>query len=369
MTRPHKTLIFHIGDHKTGSTSIQAAFARNKVTLKNRTIFYPAKLAHNYLKESFKAYSRPQRKAAHKKAIATFENLAGRIETARADFCLISGESFEGVDPAVFHAIVTRYFAEAADDIRVVAYVRPHAARLLSSFCERLKNGNARAMGDTLDTFFTHTSKNRRFHYLPRFSAWRDAFGDQFILRPFVRDQLYQGSVVADFIRHGFAQEDFRIEEVDHANQSLCLEDLMRLKVLQSQHAKHPHKLNHALGWEAARLLGTLPAPQTRTRLGLHKALARNIHSTYLQDARAMDQRFFDAKPLLETELTHAVDHATEAAQSLDPSAWLGAGEMRSLTVLATLIGNMTRADPGKWVAFWRSNLAEGRQPDAASDH
>mgnify|MGYP000498255412 CR=1 FL=1 len=45
-----KTLVFHIGDHKTGSTSIQYAFAADRVALENRSVLYPARINSNRLR-------------------------------------------------------------------------------------------------------------------------------------------------------------------------------------------------------------------------------------------------------------------------------------------------------------------------------
>ena len=358
MTRK-KTLVFHIGDHKTGSTSIQQAFALNKVTLTGRTLFYPGRQAHNHLGAAFRAQAKPKPKAAHEKALKSITNIANRLRKSDADVCLISAESFEQVKPQAFHDILTRHFADICDDIRVVAYVRPHSARILSSFAERIKIGSSQALNGTPETFFTESQKAERFHYGPRFSAWRDLFGESFILRPMIGDQLHQGSVVSDFVRYGLGQEDFQLAPLERSNQSLCLEDLMRLKLLHSCFTDHPHKLTHSLGWEMSRLLDSLPPLQVRTKLRLDKGLARDVHAAYLADARAMDREFFGQTPLLETELTKAIDTAGETAQSLDPSDWLDPGEVRSLSLMAQLVAGMTEKNPGKWAAFWRAKYLD----------
>ncbi len=269
----------------------------------------------------------------------------------------------------MFHEVVTKHFADAADEIRVICYTRPHAARILSSFSERVKNGNPLALNGTLETFFAHNRQKERFHYLPRYLAWRKHFGDRFLLRPMIRDQLYQGSVVADLVYHGFGHRNFQATEADRSNQSLCLEDLMRLKVLQTHLADHPHKFSHAFGWEISRLINTLPPLKTRTKLHLHKSLARDIHATYIEDARAVDREFLGGEPLLETELTAALATPHEDAQSFSPTDWLAPEEIRTLNLLAALIADMTRSDPDKWVAFWRANLVGRLQSDTAADH
>lgn len=370
MPTPAKTLMFHIGDHKTGSTSIQDAFALKNVTLKGAKVYYPAKLAHNYLGGAFRDYGKPAKSPARKKAIEAFKGLARKIRKSKADFCLVSAEAIEGIDPGVFHEVVTNHFADAADEIRVICYTRPHAARILSSFSERVKNGNPLAINGTnplaingtLETFFTHNCQQERFHYLPRYQAWRDHFGDRFLLRPMIRDQLYQGSVVADLVHHGFGHSDFQVTETDRSNQSLCLEDLMRLKVLQAHLADHRHKFSHAFGWEISRLINTLPPLETRTKLHLHKSLAYEIHATYLDDARAIDREFLGGKPLLETELTTALATPHKDAQSFSPADWLDPTEIRTLNLLATLIANMTQHDQSKWGTFWRTKNLDAIQ-------
>lgn len=64
--RPRR-LVIHIGDHKTGSTSVQYAFAQKAVTLEGQTVFYPTKLSHNYLRKPVKALAAeapPKKRAA-----------------------------------------------------------------------------------------------------------------------------------------------------------------------------------------------------------------------------------------------------------------------------------------------------------------
>lgn len=370
MTAPKKTLVFHIGDHKTGSTAIQSAFAQAQVSLGDRSVFYPAKLAHNYLKQHCNAYAAPHATGGRKKAIAVFRKLAARVRESDADFSLISAEEMEWVDPEVLHDIITRYFADTVDEIHVIAYVRPHAARLLSSFAERTKLGIPHILSGTLDTLFEETLERRRFHYEPRFSTWRRLFGDQFTLRPMIREHLDQGDVVKDFIRHAFATHDFQITGVGAANASLDLEDLMRLKVLQRHLLEHRNqpRFRHMLGWEFSRILATLPAPQTQTKLRLHRSLAERLHTTYLADAQAMDQSFFDRAPLLENALTGALEAAVDTPQSVEPADYLPPSDLRSLAVLSKVICGMLENDGQDWPDFLHAKRTKETQKIARAN-
>ena len=351
-----KTLIFHIGDHKTGSTSIQTAFASGRVRLENARTFFPSKLSHNWLRDHCKAYASGSRSPARKKAINIFRNLAANIRQADAEFCLISGESLENIPASVFKDIVTRFFKDAADEIRVVAYVRPHPGRITSSYTERVKTGLPNALKRNLDEFFDFTLENASFVYAPRFRAWREHFGDNFILRPMIREQLYRTSVVDDFVRHVCATTDFTILEGGNANESLLLEDLMRLKTLQRHIPKGTSpKLRLAIGWEFARIVGQMAPSGPRTKLLMHTELAEKTRAAYLEDARAIDREFFDARPLLENELDRAVAGALPEALSTRPKDHLTVSELRSLEVLSRFIAGMLENDQVEWPAFLRN--------------
>ncbi len=171
-----------------------------------------------------------------------------------------------------------------------------------------------------LQGLFERSREAGEFFYLPRFSAWREAFGDRFLLRPMIRPELYRGSVVDDFVRHTFATEDFSITASNQANESLDMVDLMRLKVLQARIQQSADRdLRRTVGWEFARILGTLPPPETKTKLRLHRSLAEEIRETYL---------------------------------STDPADYLSASEIRSLTILSEFIFEMLKAPKVKWSSF-----------------
>lgn len=349
--RRPKTLIFHIGDCKTGSTSIQLALAQRRVALHGHSLFYPAKLAHNALAAQCINYGKATSREARQKAAVPIQKLAARVRRSDADFTVISAEVLETVKPALFQEIVAHFFADTAEEIRVVSYVRPHAARLLSSFAERTKIGIPRALAGDLNSFVAQKAADREFQYHPRFTAWRAQFGGRFLLRPMIRTELHRHSVVEDFLHHVFGGIGYEISGTDTANESLCLEDLMRLKVLQQQ-LQTSADLHLKLGWEFARLLATMPPPPVRSRLQLHRSLAEEIHSTYLDDARALDRDFFDGAPLMANELQHAVDAALDQPQSTEPADHLSPSELRSLDIMSRLVASLLENDEVNWPAF-----------------
>ncbi len=346
-----KVLIFHIGDHKTGSTAIQLALAQNRVSLQGKSLFYPAQIANNNIVSYFIAYAEAENSRQRKKAARLLSQLANQVRQSDADFTVISAEGFEGVPPTVFAEVVDVFFADAADEIRIIGYVRPHAPRIISSYAERTKIGAARVLERSLDEFSTDADRKGEFLYYPRYLAWRELFGNSFLVRPMIRSLLFNKSIVDDFVYHAFGGSEFAVDGGTEANESFCLEDLMRLKVLQ-KNLNVPLVLKLRLGWEIARLIGHMPPPVTQTKLRLHRSLAKEIFKTYLQDAKAMDQAFFGGKPLLENELHSAVENAIDAPQPTEPKDVLSESELRSLTLMSGLIAGLLDAPEVNWPNF-----------------
>lgn len=352
-----KTLAFHIGDPKTGTTSIQSAFARGQVKIAGRTPFYSARVDHNHsVARQFQIFAKARDAGESLPAQRRLEELAGTIARADADVCVISAEWFSGLDPRAFRDITDRFFSRCADEIRVVAYVRPHTQRLLSSFAEQIKIGG---FFGTLDDFYRLWERTGRLDYFSRFSRWQETLGARFILRPFVRGALIGNSVVEDFVASACKTQDYEVAEQGKDNESLSLEDLMRIKFLQRRLPKRGDALRHTFGWELLRLLSALPQPAKRTRLQVHRTLAEKIRDRYREDARQMDSHFFGGSSLLETALDTAVREACAEPQSVVPRDHFDRSELRSLSLMAGLTGVMLNNEAGGWPAYFHGKRIE----------
>lgn len=372
-TPPRKTLIIHIGDHKTGSTSIQLAFAKQLVELPGKTVMYPAKLAMNAWGPRCVDYAQTADPDAQAAARRRLQQLAARIAKKDTDFVLISAEAFERVPAHSLRQVVDEIFAPVVDEIRIIAYVRPHAARLTSSYAERIKVGTRDAVTSGLEAFVAQRQRAEEFQYLPRFTAWAEQFGDAFTLRPMIKRALHNGSVVEDFLHHAFGGLPYQLTPDSQANESLCLEDLMRLKVVQGHMLDRLDRpLRLKLGWEMARIISHQPRPQKRSKLQLHRALAKTIRTSYLADARALDQRFFAGQPMMEQELSEAVTRAPRRAQSTTPADHLSGDEIRALTIQADLCATLLQQPDINWSAVLHQKRIDdversvaGRRADA----
>lgn len=337
-------IVFHLGDCKTGTTSIQTVLARGTWEAEGRTLLYSAPFNHI-----------PLAKSLRKRGIAQnpqVDGLVAALQASDADLAVISAEHFEFVPPKLLHDLVEGPLAPWRDRVRLIAYVRPHAERFLSAFAEGAKKG-----GLTGDLAATHQAllARRLLFYAPRFAALRDLFGDRFTLRPFLRDQLKDGDVVADFFDFALRGAPVRFTGEAAQNESLSVEDLVLVRLMQAEFRRYGADIREpgkAFGRNFSAILAAAPA-QRATKLQLHRALADELAATYADDAAAVDAQFFDA-PLLSARLDLARAGALDAPQSLDPEEYHDPGTLRFARANAALYARLMAHDPegfrwGSW--------------------
>lgn len=347
-----RMLLIHIGDHKTGSTTIQNAFATSCVQIDGEVPCYPGRLNHNFLPSALNNRYKAKGLKKDVRSRVVLNKLGQSLKLASTKHSLISGEMLERTPPVLLKRFVDEYVGSAYDEVRVIAYVRPHAERLLSGYAEATKIG---ASQKSLQAFCDRAAKEERLQYARRFQAWRDTFGDQFTLRPMIRSALTNGLLLDDFIIHGFGTEEFTITPFNDDNKSLNLEDLMLLKALQSRIADHPKTTRHTFGREVVRHLERQPAAAKSEKLRLNVELAQKISTHYADDAREVDAAFFDGAPLLTNALQAAVEKANPSMTSTDPADHFSDAEMRHVHALGDTINMMLAASDVDWSKIFRS--------------
>ena len=188
-------------------------------------------------------------------------------------------------------------------------------------------------------------------------------FGDKLIVRPMIRSELLNGDVVQDFVATAFGGLPFDIAAGASGNESLGLEDLMLLKHLHAHMDKVNKGARLGLGWELAQRAGHLPRPKGTTKLQLHRALARDIHDSYLEDARALDTEFFGNRGLFVGDLEKSVANALDKAQPCNPKAHFNARELRDMTLVAETLAAMLDREQMNWAYWFRNRRAELLHP------
>lgn len=375
-----KVLILHIGDHKTGTTTLQNHFATGRIDVKGAGVLYPGNLNHNYLLGHFRVdMQQPSGWAAPfvglfrreevppvtpgNQARPGLDMLRSMIAASDAKYVVISGEEFENMVPRNMRYCVDRWFRDLFDEVRIIAYVRPHAARFLSNYAELIKIGEVR--GD-LDDYLERIRYAARSHFAQRFLRWRHHFGDELILRPMVRSRLLNGSVVDDFAATAFAGEDVTIVPSTTANESLGLRELMVLKYIQERFDLDTEERfrRHTMARELTRYLNEFTTGTEPTgKLTLHRSVAEKVYKVFCRDAQVLDQEFFANDPMFFDDLAKSVQTAKDQPISLEPRDYFAAEELRRMGVLREVLWNMMQTNKN-WANFFHENRVRALHND-----
>jgi hypothetical protein len=305
-----KSIIFHIGDRKTGTTSIQRALKMKAHDLPDTEL------------ELIQAYRISQTlwnagDAAHYND--KWKNVSGRIARSRARTVIISDENFELASAASLRNAIEQFVPDTEyDSLQVMAYVRPHADRVLSSYVQRFKHGTVQvAPAD----FHAKTLAEGEFLYAPRFQQWHEVFGPRFKLKAMIREHLFRNDVVADFLKEITGKDAFTLNDsLRDSNVSPSVEEMMEMEVFHDAYRK---KVAERPDLRSIRL------PITRTLLKnvsgagtpfrLARPLVEQIVRDYEEDARETDLQFFGGAPLLSKTLAAAHGKSMDHPISITP--------------------------------------------------
>lgn len=339
-------IVIHLGDTKTGSTSIQKALVAKAYDIPGKTLLYPTMNNHVALAKTLTLERRFSEREKR------FTRVYGAFKASDADYGIVSAEHFQFVDPHVLNEAIESYWPGLRDRIRLVAYVRPHASKILSTFSERVKLG---AGIETLEDFIDLMSEKRAFDYADRFAAWRQVFGARFTLRPFIRDRLYKRDAVQDFFRYVLGGDGFEITEEIAANSSLTVSQLALLREMHgyiSRRAKEKGKkggqfkeAQGSVGRVMAEYMRDNALGQDGLKVRIPASKAAFIKERYAADAAALDRAFFDGAPMSE-DLEKVGSNTAEAAQSLRASDYFSSDVLNSVAIFSNVLADLAVQSP-----------------------
>ncbi len=248
MVTQRRRLVWHIGHHKTGSTSIQKTLAAGGVKVDDTTLLYTSP-HHNYLVPHFRGWAESGEVRPGSNDQPGLRKTARILAESDFDLAIFSAENFEGANVKQFRRMLEEFFLPHVTDLQIVVYVRPHAARTRSSFAENVKIGD---FDGTLTEF--HESFRDRLRYAVRLAPWQEEFGDKLAVRPMVRERLVGGSAVQDFMRTVLGPDvPFTVTADRSVNESLSLEQLL---VVREFHRQTDFDQNKAMRRHAGRAMG-----------------------------------------------------------------------------------------------------------------
>jgi len=352
-----KSLVLHIGDPKTGSTSIQQVLGFGKWKSSSVKIEFTEQLNSFPLAN---ALCNPKQ-INHR--VARFTDAAEWLEKSTADIAIISAEQFYRVNPIDLLEALREFLPQFADTIRIVAYVRPHVSRMISAYMQRTKSG---LYLGPIETLFERTKDQGLLQFTPRFQSWRDTFGDCFTLRPMIRSQLHNGDVVADFMNYALEGEPVELLGDGKANASLTLEALAGLREVQDVLKENdiPRGTRNYVGDLVGRTLASTNK-LNGTRLKISQDLYESVRDYCIDDAAALDAAFFGA-PVMTQALAETGSEVAPARQPHEASHFYTDHAILALRELAASLVEPFWAHPGIWTkAFERET---GQRPNPEKD-
>lgn len=276
-----KRLIIHIGDSKTGSTALQAALRSHS---KGVAWAYPGtSLNHNGLAL---ALSRP--KLAHR-IEPRFRALWHQVAEKNAETVVVSAELFQAVRPADLLRTLALYGPDTLPPISVIAYCRPHLAKLAAMYSERVKFGQ---FPKSLDHYSARVARTMKLDYAPRFAEWRGYFGSDFQLRPYFTGQ----DIVEDFFAQALPSE--RIPQMPsrpNASMTVPQINLMRRIPNLARTFEIPTKLPPEVYRFICLQMRASGVGKNGSRIEFSEPQKKALQIRYLRDAKELDQLFFAA--------------------------------------------------------------------------
>ena len=200
-------LIIHLGNKKTGSTSLQGFLARNEDALRGKGVNFVSAgrrhIAHNQL---FRPMRGPD-------AAAVWGDITAEVTGAPDMLHLMSSEMF--FDQSIAQSMAAHLPDGLRSKTRLVVYLRRQDAYLEAMYKQMTKNGRVHAT----PTQFVQAMGVELGGYASVLRAFEDVVGrDAIILRVFERGQLKNGDTSADFLDIlGLASDDPAFVQPAHA--------------------------------------------------------------------------------------------------------------------------------------------------------
>lgn len=249
-----RNLFLHIGNNKTGSTSIQGFFAKNREQLKSVGILYPE--TGNFLDTHYKISGalgigvKPQMDVENYTQESLLASLNSEIASCESiNTLVISSEYFMLTKDA---SPVREFFRDF--NVKIVIYLRRHDEWYESLYNQVIKTTDKRFWKKGLKNYIEYIKSERPFpvDYEFLINVWETAFGtENIIIRPFESAQFYKEDLGLDILNSiGINTGNLPPLETVRMNESLdtrainIIDDVKRSSLTDSQKREMLNKLN-----------------------------------------------------------------------------------------------------------------------------
>lgn len=233
-----KTIIIHIGGHKTGSTAIQKFLFQNKVLLENQGWLFPGHVhAHNTMGVELKncgAFGEDFDANGFIAQAPFTKKIMDEINKSDEEWVIISAEFFEHFPKRGVSNL--KCFLDRTIDgerkYKIVYYCRRQDFLLESSYREKIKIEFLEGTGPS-STFQEFKAVCKLRNYSVILDGWAEIFGkENLIIQPYEKDQL-NNNIFSDFFKkidlELTDEYQFPSEEISNIGLSADLTEFLRL--------------------------------------------------------------------------------------------------------------------------------------------
>lgn len=309
-------LVFHIGDRKTGTSSLQYvldAWDRSDTAPEHDVLHYPRagrmgsgqRVNHTNLAHALFYPDRFSREDGG------WADLGDEVAANPGKTLLVSSEGFESVEPARMAEMI-RTCIPGDTEIRILVYLRPHIDRILASYTQNLKTGK---ISQPLEKFVRQSARGRLGQPYRRVSAWKNVFEDRLTVRPYIRDRLLNRSIIDDILVGELGLETSFVAGLPLPRDENTTPGALSLAVIQALLAEArqikgmpPSRLEMRVLRPFRKRLAML-YPEDR-KFVLTRPFVEVIHEACHEDAEFLDKAFFADDPVMKP----AIDAGRAAA-------------------------------------------------------
>lgn len=148
MAYPDGSVILHIGPHKTGTTTLQAAFHQNREPLEAQGVHYVGSRAHSMIAAMAAASGKQLSTAGADAGAEAWRGLVEEVHSSSARQIVLSSEFYSEAKPARIRAMLNEL---GADRTYVVVTLRPLARIIASQWQQYMQNRPEMNYDDDLD--------------------------------------------------------------------------------------------------------------------------------------------------------------------------------------------------------------------------
>tara|TARA_R110001583_G_scaffold181353_1_gene338567 strand:+ start:11145 stop:12191 length:1047 start_codon:yes stop_codon:yes gene_type:complete len=200
-------VILHIGLHKTGTTSIQQFFAKNRDELGE--LDYACYTQEGYFREDGNAYFLLKQEnwySSERQCQIDIPHLLANIKKSKKKRIMISSEAFSWCENKAYIEELKAQLLNVANEVLILAYVREPLSFAVSLYTEGLKYPNSLSvLTDYKYPCLSRVNLANKFlngHYtFGNLLPWKEVFHNDLTVRSLEKEKLLSGNLLVDVIK------------------------------------------------------------------------------------------------------------------------------------------------------------------------